>query len=90
MAKPIALKKVDDGSGALKHPLLAVRETYTAQQIADALGHKNHTTISIYCAKAKKSKNLLVPAEWVLRLAKLSGYTPAQFRPDLYRPEWRV
>ena len=90
MSKTVSLNKVDIGDGVRKHPLLAVREKYTPQKIADALGHKNHTTVSIYCTRAKRSKNLLVPAEWVLPLSRLSGMSPATFRPDLYRPEWQT
>lgn len=84
-SKKFSLPKVDG-----KHPLLVVRENHTPQEIADALGHANHTTVSIYCSRAKKAKNLPVPAEWCLPLARLSGLAPAAFRPDLYRPEWRV
>jgi hypothetical protein len=86
--KAVPLDRIPTEDGSRKHPLLAVREKFSAQQIADALGHKNHTTVSIYCARARKRKNLLVPGEWVLKLSKLSGLSPATFRPDLYRPEW--
>ena len=89
MRRKVPLEKVETDSG-MKHPLLAIRERFTAQQIADALGHKNHTTVSIYCSRAKKSKNTLVPAEWVLKLARLADVSPASLRPDLYRAEWRV
>jgi len=87
--KNTPINKVERDGKAL-HPLLAVRVDYTPKEIAKALGHMNHTTVSIYCAKAKKAKNTRVPAEWVLPLSRLSGLSPATFRPDLYLPNWRV
>ena len=72
------------------HPLVYVRRQCDMKVVAKALGHANHTTFSIYAGKAAKSKTLPVPAEWCLPLAALTGLRPAQFRPDLYRPEWAV
>jgi hypothetical protein len=74
-----------------KHPLIALRDQgHTLDEIRLALQHKNHTSIAIYSTRARKDRDLRVPAEWVLPLCRLSGFRPAQFRPDLYQPGWTV
>lgn len=88
MTKKTMIPKLADSNGKLVHPLLAVRSLYTPGEIAKALGHSNHTTVVIYCSKARKDGKLRVPAEWVLPLSKLSGLKPATFRPDLYQSNW--
>jgi hypothetical protein len=88
--KSLPIPRIAGTDGKPKHPLLVVRESYTPKEIAKVLGHKNHTTISIYCAKAKRAKNTAIPAEWVLPLARLTGISPAAFRPDLYLSHWTV
>lgn len=77
-------------NGKRVHPLVFVRYNCDLKLVAKALGHSNHTTFSIYAGKAAKSKVLPVPAEWCLPLSALSGLRPADFRPDLYKPEWVV
>lgn len=74
-----------------RHPFVALYETYRANHISDALGHKTHATISIYAGRCRKNKNYLIPAEWVLPLCDMTGgeYQPHQFRPDLYKVEWK-
>jgi hypothetical protein len=90
MTKKMMITKVYDRNNKLVHPLLAVRSEFTPGEIAKALGHSNHTTVVIYCGKARKDGKLRVPAEWVLPLSKLSGMKPATFRPDLYLPNWSL
>lgn len=90
MTRKVSIPKVRNIDGKDVHPLLLIRETYTPQEMAKALGHANHTTVSIYCSRARKAKNTKVPAEWVLPLCKLASLQPSVLRPDLYLPGWKV
>jgi hypothetical protein len=90
MSKNVSITRIPGPDGKAMHPLLVARASFTPAELAKALGHKNHTTVSIYCAKAKRAKNTRIPAEWVLPLSRLTGISPAAFRPDVYLPHWTV
>lgn len=90
MAKRIIVASVEGPNGKPTHPLIDARLRFGLPAVAKAVGHNNHSTVSLYCARAAKSKNLLVPPNWVLPLCKLTGRRPAEYRPDLYQPEWSL
>lgn len=81
-------KLLHDSSGRARHPLVVMREDYTAAQIAKLLGHNNHSTVSIYVTRARKAPTTPIPAEWVPPLCRATGIAPATLRPDLYEPSW--
>jgi hypothetical protein len=77
-------------NGKKKHPLVVLAESISTAEIGKMLGHRNHSTASIYVARARKSPTTRIPAEWVLPLARFMDVTPASLRPDLYLPKWTV
>jgi hypothetical protein len=80
---------VGDG-GKKTHPLVHLVKMMPTGEIAKLLGHKNHTTVSIYANKARKFPTTTIPAEWVLPLCGVLKTRPHELRPDLYRPEWEI
>lgn len=72
-----------------RHPLEVMKDAHGVGIMAKALGHANHTSVSEYCARAKRKRAATaIPAEWVLPLYRLSGIIPHVQRPDLYLPHW--
>jgi len=70
------------------HPLVLVSEKFSRADISKALGHSTHATAAIYIARAKRDPDLKVPPHWAFPLARLSGFKPSDFRPDLYLESW--
>jgi DNA-binding transcriptional regulator YdaS (Cro superfamily) len=81
---------VDTETGKKLHPLVALVKSVQTRDLAKALGHSNHSTVSIYVSRARKAPTTPVPAEWCLVVAQGLGVTPHSLRPDLYLPNWRV
>lgn len=79
-----------NAKGQRMHPLVLLRLDRTPAEIARWLGHKTHATVSIYVSRARKSRTLPIPAEWVLPICRHTGWTPANLRPDLYLPDWKI
>jgi hypothetical protein len=76
--------------GRKQHPLVFLAARRPIKDIAKALGHSNHSTVSIYVGRARKAPTMPVPAEWCLVVASLLRVTPHSLRPDLYQPEWEL
>lgn len=73
------------------HPLVYAAAHHTYADLGKLMGHTNHSTFAIYAGRAKKKpKTTIIPAEWVLPLAKLLEVRPAALRPDLYLPRWEL
>lgn len=79
-----------DERGKKVHPLVFLTQRVTVKEVAKALGHSNHSTVSIYVSRARKAPTMPVPAEWVLAVAVYLQVSPHSLRPDLYLPEWRI
>ena len=89
MSKPETPLMTVDGKEV--HPLVVASQRYTYARLGEELGHSNHSTVAIYVSRAKKRpKSTLIPAEWVLPLAKLLEVRPARLRKDLYLKDWEV
>jgi hypothetical protein len=76
--------------GKRQHPLVFLADRMPTKSIGKLLGHANHSTASIYVARARKSPTTTIPAEWVLPLAKALNTRPANLRPDLYQSDWQL
>lgn len=76
--------------GKKQHPLVFLAARKATKDIAKALGHSNHSTVSIYVGRARRAPTTPVPPAWVLPVARLLNVTPASLRPDLYLPHWTV
>jgi len=91
MKKPISKPAlIVDEDGKKRHPLVYLSSLISTAEIGKLLGHSNHSTASIYVARARKSPTMRIPAEWVLPLARYMDIAPYQLRPDLYLPKWTV
>lgn len=86
-SKPILIANAD---GKKRHPLVVLAEQIGSNDIGKLLGHKNHSTASIYVSRARKTPTTTIPAEWVLPIARYMDVKPAVLRPDLYLPNWTV
>jgi hypothetical protein len=76
--------------GKRQHPLVFLAARMSTRDIGKALGHSNHSTVSIYVSRARRAPTLKIPDWWVLPLARLLRVPPASLRPDLYLPHWSV
>jgi hypothetical protein len=76
--------------GKKQHPLVFLAARKATRDIAKALGHSNHSTVSIYVSRARKAPTTAIPAEWVLPVARMLNVPPGTLRPDLYLPHWTV
>jgi hypothetical protein len=76
--------------GKKQHPLVFLAARMATKDIAKLLGHRNHSTASIYVGRARRKPTTTIPAEWVLPLARALNVPPATLRPDLYLPNWTV
>jgi hypothetical protein len=85
--KPIPMA---GAKGQKVHPLVALRDIHTPAEIAGWLGHSTHATVSIYVGRARKSRTLPIPAEWVLPICRRTGWLPYSLRPDLYLSNWKL
>jgi hypothetical protein len=85
--KPTLMLSFD---GKKRHPLVYLAGQISTAEIGRLLGHANHSTASIYVARARKSPTARIPAEWVLPIARYLDVAPAALRPDLYLPKWTV
>jgi hypothetical protein len=85
--KPTLMLRED---GRKVHPLVYLATIITTSEIGKLLGHSNHSTASIYVARARKAPTTRIPAEWVLPLARYLDLAPHALRPDLYLPKWTV
>jgi hypothetical protein len=74
----------------LVHPLVDARKRFGVKRLAKELGHSNHSTVSVYLSRAARDPAMLTPPDWVLPLCRLTRRRPAEFRPDLYLPEWEM
>jgi hypothetical protein len=79
-----------DENGKRRHPLVFLAQRMPMKDIGKLLGHGNHSTASIYVARARKAPTTVIPAEWCLAVAKALAVAPAALRPDLYLPNWTV
>lgn len=81
---------IPDSDGRKRHPLVFLATRISTAEIGKLLGHKNHSTASIYVARARKSPTTTIPAEWVLPIARYLDLAPAALRPDLYQADWQL
>jgi len=77
-------------AGKRVHPLLLLNERIGPSRMMELLGHKNHSTASIYVSRARARPTTRIPAEWVIPMARELEVRPHTLRPDLYLPHWTV
>ena len=66
-------------AGKRVHPLLLLNERIGPSRMMELLGHKNHSTASIYVSRARARPTTRIPAEWSFRWRGSWKYAPIRY-----------